>query len=168
MRALLFVYLWWQLWLIQYQYGGPVTAMLAWKKGYWNESSIVRLSLVTTLIDSVPIWRSSDCHVIERRDIEMKVLLFVYLWWQLWLIQYQYGGPVTAMLAWKKGYWNESSIVRLSLVTTLIDSVPIWRSSDCHVSLKEGILKWEFYCTSISCDNFDWFSTNIEVQWLPC
>ena len=173
--------------------------MLAWKKGYWNESSIVRLSLVTTLIDSVPIWRSSDCHVSlkegilkwelycssisgdnfdwfstnmevqwlpgksERRDIEMRALLFVYLWWQLWLIQYQYGGPVTAMLAWKKGYWNESSIVRLSLVTTLIDSVPIWRSSDCHVSLKEGILKWELYCTSISGDNFDWFSTNMEV-----
>ena len=204
MRVQWSVYLWWQLRLIQYQYEGPVTAMLVWKRRYWNESSIVRLSLVTTLIDSVPIWRSSDCQVSlkeeilkwelngpsisgdnfdrfstnmkvqwlpckpERGDIEMRALLFVYLWWQLWLIQYQYGGPVTAMLAWKRRYWNESSMVRLSLVTTLIDSVPIWRSSDCHVSLKEGILKWELNGPSISGDNFDWFSTNMEVKWLPC
>ena len=165
MRVLLFVYLWWQLWLIQYQYGGPVTAMLVWKRRYWNESSIVRLSLVTTLIDSVPIWRSSDCHVSLKEEI---------LKWEFYCpsisgdnFQYQYGGPVTAMLAWKRRYWNESSMVRLSLVTTLIDSVPIWRSSDCHVSLKEEILKWEFNGPSISGDNFDWFSTNMEVQWLP-
>ena len=46
-------------------------------------------------------------------------------------------------------------MVRLSLVTTLIDSVPIWRSSDCHVSLKEGILKCELNGPSISGDNFD-------------
>ena len=46
---------------------------------------------------------------------------------------------MTAMLG--RDIETESSIVRLSLVTTLIDSVPIWRSSDCHVSLKEGILK---------------------------
>ena len=202
MRALLFVYLWWQLWLIQYQYGGLVTAMLAWKKGYWNESSTVYLWWQLWLIQyqyGGPVtamlawkkgyWNESSMFVYlwwqlwliqyqyeglvtamlpERRDIEMRALLFVYLWWQLWLIQYQYEGLVTAMLAWKKGYWNESSIVRLSLVTTLIDSVPIWRSSDCHVSLKEGILKWELYCSSISGDNFDWFSTNMEVQWLPC
>ena len=172
MRALLFVYLWWQLWLIQYQYGGPVTAML-----------VLNQSKLSPDID------------------EQWELYCTYLWWQLWLIQYQYGGLSDCHVSLKEGIlkwelycssisgdnfdwltWQSlpdlnigtesikvvtrdrrtidslisisllsegitwAVIVRLSLVTTLIDSVPIWRSSDCHVSLKEGILKWELYC----------------------
>ena len=61
---------------------------------------------------------------------------------------------------------NQSSSI--SEWQQLIDSVPIWRSQWLPCYLKEGILKWELYCSSISGDNFDWFSTNMEVKWLPC
>ena len=192
MRALLFVYLWWQLWLIQYQYGGPVTAMLAWKKGYWNLISIIVYLWWLTLhwLSTHMVLVSQSCHdSLNRRDIEMRAVTGPPYWYWIrhqrylmvtnshwtsitlsWLDeQYQYGGPADCHVSTeRRDIEMRAQLSRLSLVTTNIDSVPIWRSSDCHVSLKEGILKWELYCSSISGDNFDWFSTNMEVQWLPC